>query len=368
VKLAIARLFVLPAPRWPTRPAAREKRSPSRSRRALVAGVLLFIAGQALLNVAICRDWVPVRDPVYTEKFDLLRNHAAFFAPTAARPRVLALGSSRTQLGFDAARFADALDVQAFNYGCPAAGPITCALYLRRLLEAGVKPDYLLLEIHPCFLTPVDPPYEARWLHAYRLRPDEVDMLRGFGWNVPTPPQHGYKGWLASAYGYRFGLLNRYWSELLPCPYGLTVGARSDRNGYVAGIELPAADRPRARERTFAQYAPVFVDYHVGGTGCAAIRDILARCADNGIRAAVVLLPESSEYRGWYGAAGYAEAGAFADQLKREFAVPVFDARTWLPDDAIADGHHQTARGGAMYTERLADEAKAWIKRESEAR
>jgi hypothetical protein len=275
--------------------------------------------------------------------------------------RVLALGSSRTQLGFDAARFAGHFGgrVEAFNFGCPAAGPITAALYLRRLLDAGARPDYLLVEVHPCFVAPLDPPFEARWLHPYRLRPGEPEVLRSFGWDVPTPPHHGPRGYLTAASAFRFALLNRYAPVLLPCPYGLTVGARSDRHGYVRGIAMKPADKPRALERTFAQYAPVLAAYHVGGPGCAAVRDVLARCAEHDIRAAVVLMPESSEFRGWYGPAGYAAVGEFAQQLSGEFGVPVYDARQWVPDDGFADGHHMIPAGAETFTDRLAE---AWDK------
>ncbi len=360
----VALLGVLTAPPPAARPARRRL---ARGRRAVLAGLAAFLAAQAGLNVAVRREWVPVRDPVFAEKFDLLRPHANFFTPHPNPPpqggrerevlRVLALGSSRTQLGFDAARFAGHFGgrVEAFNFGCPAAGPMTAALYLRRLLAAGVTPDGLLLELHPCFLTPLDPPFEARWLYPYRLRPGEPEVLRGFGWDLP-PPQHlGPRGYLTAAHSFRYGLLNRYAPVLLPCPYGLTVGARSDALGFVAGVELPPAGRPRAVERTFEQYAPALAEYHVGGPGCAAVRDVLARCAEHGIRAAVVLMPESSEFRGWYGPEGYAAVTAFARGLAAEFGVPLFDAREWVPDAETADGHHLTAAGAAVFTDRLAE-------------
>ena len=329
----------------------------ARSRRAVIAGVLLFVSSQVGLNLAIRENVVPVRDPVFTEKNDFLAPHADYHQavePTAP-VRVMALGSSRTQLGFDANRFQSQspTPVSAFNFGCPAAGPITAALYFRRLLERGVQPDVLFVELHPGFLAKTDPPFEARWLHAYRLRPSEIDVLHSYGWDIPPPPHHGWKGWLASIHGYRMGLLNRYWPTMLACPFGLTVGIRSDDRGFVPGIEFPRHERPRALQRTRAEYAPVLADYHVGGAGCEAIRDVLALCAKNNIRAVAVLMPESSEFRGWYGTAGYAEIAAFAQSL----GVLVFDTRTWVEDDDFADGHHLTARGATAFTDRL---AKTW--------
>ena len=83
-----------------------------------------------------------------------------------------------------------------------------------------------------------------------------------------------------------------------------------------------------------------------------AVRDTLAVCREHGIRAVVLLTPESSEHRGWYGPDGYAAVGRFAHSL----GVPVIDARDWLPDALIADGHHLTPSGASAFTDRLARE------------
>lgn len=340
-----------------------------RGRRAVLGGILLFFATQAGLNLAIRNDWIPIRDPIYFEKFEVFQKRTTFFAPRppSAPPRVMALGSSRTQLAFnprvvEGICHRDGSPVDAFNFGCPAAGPMTCALYLRRMLEAGAKPDYVLVEIHPGFLTPLDPPYESRWLHGYRINPEELEMLHGFGWNAPTPSHHGWKGWMASSRAFRYALLNRYAPAMLPCPYGLTIGAKVAPDGYVRGMEVKATDKPRALERTHAEYAPTFPDYRTGGPGVEALRDILTRCRDNGIRAAVVLMPESSEYRSWYGPDGLQRVSELAATLSREFGVPAVDAREWVPDNGFADGHHLTARGAWIYTQRLTTEfVRTWV-------
>ena len=54
--------------------------------------------------------------------------------------------------------------IVAFNFGIPAAGPVTNALNLRRLLAAGVAPDLVLLEVLPAHLDgrgpePVEAPF-----------------------------------------------------------------------------------------------------------------------------------------------------------------------------------------------------------------
>lgn len=356
-------------------PAAGRPPSPRvrgrRARAAVAFGVVLFLAAQAGLNVAISREWVPIRDPIFAEKTEILRPHRGFFAagPTdnpVSPVHVAALGTSRTQLAFDAGRFAESVTATtgrrtvAFNFGVPAGGPLTSAIYLRRLLADGFAPDVLFVEVHPCFVAPHDPPFETRWLHGFRLRPEEIPVLRGFGWAVESPPHHGWRGWAAAAYSYRLGLLNHYSPVLLPCPYGLNAGAKTDEFGYVAGIDLTPSLKKRALERTREQYLPVLDNYAVGGAGVAALRDVLTVCRDRGIRTAIVLTPESSEFRGWYGA-GYAKIGEFADEIGCEFGSPVFDGREWVPDADIADGHHLTDAGAKTFTDRLAARSSQWL-------
>jgi hypothetical protein len=333
--------------------------------------VVAFAAIQASINLAVRREWVPLRDPVYFEKFDQLRGHPEFFAPPADAVRVLALGSSRTQLAVDAATLsaewtaAAGRPVRAFNFGTPAGGPMTGNLYLRRLFAAGARPDAVLVEVHPCFIAPGPGgvPFEAQWLHAYRLRPGEVETLRGFGYPVERPPHLGWQGWLTAAHAYRFAALNAYFPRWLPCPFGLTVGMKTDRHGWVGGLEVTTDDRRKLLAATYAQYFPAFAGYRVGGAGAAAVRDTLAVCRDHGVRAAVLVSAESGEFRAWYGPAGREEVAAFARGLGEEFAVPVFDAREWVADDGFADGHHVTPAGAAAFTARLAREAGPWVRR-----
>ena len=362
--LAVKRLVVLRPPPVATRRTPRARRA----RSAIFAGVGLYLLMQAALNAAIESEWLPLRDPVWAEKIELLATRSEFFGPRPADtpPRLLAMGSSRTQLGFDAVAVerATAGRVRAFNFGVPAAGAMTSALYLRRLVEAGVTPEFITVEIHPGFASDLSPPYESRWLHLYRLRPDEVGRLRSYGWAVESPPQHGWFGWAAASFAYRYSIINRYFPKMMPCPYGLHVGAKSDARGFVSGHDVPAKQKADALRRTRNEYAPTFVEYRTGGPGVEAIRDMLGVCRDRGIRAAVVLMPESSEYRSWYGPDGYRRVGDLAESLTREFGVGAADAREWVPDRGFADGHHLTAEGSAIFSNRLAAELVGpWLER-----
>lgn len=351
-----------------TNPPAKTERRRS-CRNAVGLGLLFFVLFQAGLSLAIRNDWLPVRDPVYHEKLTMLRQRPAFFdRSNGSQPsRLLALGSSRTQLAFDPAVAEEVLgqaglEVDGFNFGCPAAGPMTSALYLRRLIDAGMQTDYLLVEIHPGFASEMTPPYESRWLHGYRLNSEEVNRLRSFGWDLQSPAHLGWKGWFSASYAYRFAILNHYSPRMLPCPFGLTLGAKGNPNGFVPGIGPPEHQRAKALERTFAEYAPTFENYQPGGPGIEAIKDILTLCQEKQIQAAIVLMPESSQYRAWYGETGFRAVGEQASELGEQFGVPVVDARDWVADESIADGHHLIADGAEAYSRRLSEKfLRGWL-------
>ena len=81
----------------PTRPPRTGSARHRQARAALLCALTFFLGFQAALTVAMER-WRPeLRDPEYGYRLAHLRN---LLAKHPGRPLVLALGSSRTQLGF----------------------------------------------------------------------------------------------------------------------------------------------------------------------------------------------------------------------------------------------------------------------------
>jgi hypothetical protein len=320
---------------------------------SLLVGVVAFVVLQVGIHSAVQSDATPLGDPIYSEKLATLRKHPEFFADTCDRERVLALGSSRTQLCLDAERLTtDRRTV--FNFAAAGCGPVTGALYLRRLLAAGLRCETAIVELHPAMLADHTPPFEAPWLHAYRLRPGEAEVLRGYGWAVGTPPQFQPGGQLRAASVYRFSLLNAAHPKLLPSPFGLNLADRMDARGHVPGINVPPADRPKFVAAARATYAPAFAAYRPGGPAVVAVKDVLTQLKAHGIRPVLVLSPESAEFRSWYGDGGDTAVSVLAHDLGAEFGVRLIDARDWIPDTQLADGHHATPAGAGAFTDRLA--------------
>lgn len=351
------------------RPATRRTRV-RRAALAVAAGLVAFVACQLVTDQAIRNEWVPLRDPIYFDKLALLRNHPAFSGPPGDhRPlTVLCLGSSRTLNAVDPDILGPALSaelnrpVEAFNFGQAGAGPITVAVYARRLIAAGVRPDVVLIEVHPAFLAGQRPdPPETRWLLPVRLRPEELPVVRAMGFPADDPPAHGLRGRLAPWYEYRFLIVDRYVPAAVMSGR-LNAGHESNARGFVRIAPVEPADARRLLALTQKQYADYTAGFRPTGCGVNGVRDTLEQCRAAGWRAALVLMPESSAFRGWYDPAGYRQVDAVVGGLAAEFGAAVIDARTWVPDDLVSDGHHLTGAGADVLTPKLARAALApWL-------
>ncbi len=330
-------------------------RNSTRGRAAVLVGVALFVAVQLGVSGAVNRDELPLRDPIYSQKWDTLKAQPEFFADTCERHRVVAIGSSRTQLSLDAQRLTNTTRT-VFNFAAAGCGPISDALYLRRALASGLKCETALVEIHPAMLAEQNPPFEARWLHSYRLRPGEVEVLRSYGWNAETPPQFTLGAELKATHTYRFAILNAVAPKALPCPFGLGFSARTDSRGHIPGIDIPPAERPQLAVMAYQEYCEAFVGYRPGGPAAEAVRDMLTQLKQKGIRPVLLVSPESTTFRSWYPAGSDKALSAWLAELSSEFAAPLIDARGWVPDDQFADAHHTVPAGAITFTDRLNSE------------
>ncbi len=87
-----------------------------------------------------------------------------------------------------------------------------------------------------------------------------------------------------------------------------------------------------------------------------ATRELLALCRARGIKVTLLLTPENSEFRSWYGPRGEQHLQEYLARLRREFGVETIDARQWVADVHFCDPHHLKTSGATVFTERLGRE------------
>jgi hypothetical protein len=324
---------------------------------------------QGLVGLSVAAGWVAVHDLVFSDKSALLGKHHAAFQKSDDPDKplaILALGSSRTLGGLDAQRLGRVLSAEdrpavAFNFGIPAAGPITNNLYLRRLVRAGIHPDFVLIEVLPPFLAgQLSTPMESRWLAPHRLRDEEFALLDGWGFSMPRESVTLWSRWLAGSHLYRYALLSRNLSSWIPYEQLCDVRECTDSHGWAKTPfdSVTPEEHERGLKTAWKQYRYALGGFRLGGPACAALEDLLAFCRSEQIPAALVFMPESSAFLSWYTPEALQEVNAFMTELCDSYEVGLIDARTWIPDDRFADGHHLLPAGAERFTERLAEELR----------
>lgn len=319
--------------------------------RSALAWAALFLLAAQLATTAVLEWRYPdFLDPKYGWRMAALRR---LRQRQPERELLAVLGSSRAEQGFRPAIFADiASDKTPLFYNLARGGssPLLYLLTLRRMLADGVRPDALLVEIFPPALVE-----EGDGVVIFKPTLRDWPLLRRYSVSRET--------WACWLYD-RLLFWHKYRSGLLAAlaPAWLSRQARwgdnlwNERGGEWRRIGTGAASAERrrliddARQRYFASLQ----HFHIGADADRALRELLELCRQQRIGVHLFLMPEASEFRGWYPAEARRHLMDYLTQLRRDFDVPLIDARTWIDDSDFSDGHHLLQRGATAFTLRFA--------------
>jgi hypothetical protein len=332
----------------------RRRRDRVPTRAYVVRSLAVFAVLHLALNVSLELAHPSAYDPEYGDRLAALERLSA---ADAGRPLLLVVGSSRITTDFrpellPPLRAADGTEPLPFNFSHSGAGPLLNLLELNRLIRAGHRPRWAVIEVMPPLL-PVHGHSTAASLASAR----DLPLLAR---HVPTWKLAGLYFWekLASGYNHRhalvrhlapgFGPAGTGWDSMPLDPLGGSTRWQGADAGPDEIIRRTAAVR--------AQYAPGLQRFRIAGSSDRAMRDLLSLCGREGIAAVLLLTPESSEFRGWYPPAAEQLLSRYLDALGREFGVPVVDARAWLAAGDFADGQHAFPSAAAAFTRRLGRE------------
>ena len=291
---------------------------------------------------------------------------------TQGQPLVVMLGSSRTDAAFQAGRLngqpgPDGRPLAAYNFGVPAAGAMHEWLYLRDLLERGIRPRLLLVEFLPPLLNAPARGLvsEEAWTQARWLTGSQLRRL----WPYITRRRRKVYQWLESrlapAAAYRQDM--RIWLNAELAPGGPQRINPQDE----WGCRFPLLFTPeQCRERldlTCNQYGPTLRDFRLGKGPCRALHHLLGCCRREGIPVALVIMPESSTFRSWYSPHARAVMQRLLEEARTRYGAEVIDAQHWLADEDFSDGHHPLPAGAERFTTRLIPEIKRLLARSAPA-
>jgi hypothetical protein len=338
-------------------PRGRARGNPARAAAAALGfGLLFFACLQLALAVLLERPRSRLRDPEFATRLPRLR---ARLAERPGAPLVLVLGSSRPLIGFRPTalpplRAPGRREPVVFNASFIGAGPFVELVCLHRLLAAGVRPDWLVLEYWP----PTEMVELARALPPERLTWSDLAPVA----RCEDRPAALYWGWalarLLPFHAYHADLLRQYVPAALPA-----AACRDDRiypiddSGWArCTIGTTPTERQRLRAIILTSTTPFLQAFHPAPAADRALHDLLATCRRERIGVVLVSMPESSAFREAYPPPVRAELAAYLRRVGRECAVPWVDARTWSADEEFADGVHLLPDGAAAFTARFGRE------------
>jgi hypothetical protein len=334
---------------------ARRRRLTKVGRSAVVWALLLYVVATVILCATLDR-WSPrMTDRVWLRKRKRLRELAA---TAADRPLLVMLGSSRTEGALDAGRLNGLAGPRgeplvAYNCGVPGVGPLHELVFLREMLDMGIRPDLLLVEYLPPLL---NRPQRGRtseegWINPPWLTTSQFTRM----WPYLCRPARARREWIQSRVApyhvFRLNLHTRLRQKLSlhpPCPR-----RPHDPYGQLLNISPPPAECAERTRIARDMYHDSLGELELGKGPCKAVRDLLECCRRERIAVVLVLLPESSEFRTWYRPEGLADARVLLRNLQQACAVPVIDATAWVADTDFIDGHHLDRSGARVFTDRL---------------
>jgi hypothetical protein len=347
-----------------TNPRPRRQARNRRARSAVLSGLVFFALMQLGLGLGIALCLPSVRDPFYSQKAARLKQR---LAAEPAPLTVVMLGSSRTAYGFAPSPLEGPLAralgrrVVVFNFGLCGAGPVTELLTLRRLLDDGIRPSLLLVEVLPPLLAGQVRLFEMEEERnpTWALRAADLPLVASYGASVRRGlKREWYRSWLVPSYYHRLDLLNHTFPLLLSHVDRRDAFGLTDLSGWSRLLVGSPEQRKRALASQNEQYHTFLDGFRVGGPAAGGLCELLETCRRENIPAALVLMPEGPTFRSWYPQAAWDQIEGYLAELRRRFGVPVIRAREWIAEEeAFTDSHHMRPETAAVFTQRLVEEA-----------
>jgi len=335
------------------------------TRACLFWGGAFFAVANVALLIGTQGRWPQLRDPEFGYKLIGLRQQ---MEAEPDRPLLVFLGSSRTGQGMrlgvvPALTTPDGRTLLMYNFSQVGSGPLAELVCLRRLLDAGIRPNWLAIEILPPLLgRPFDAVGHPK-AGVSRLTWSDVDLLQRYVPQSFALAHHWFQAQLAPWHSHRFSIMNHYASEWLPWRLRLDHWKVLDNWGWSGtGVETEEpVKNPAAFEVARNTYVEELKHFDIAPMQDRALRDLIALCRQEGIPTVLYLMPEGRLFQSWYVPATRACIDSYLTRLSQECNVPIVDARNWMADDYFLDSHHLDRRGATRFTRRFGEEVIPYL-------
>jgi hypothetical protein len=335
------------------------------TRSCLLWALACFAAAHIGMLIATQSFWPHLRDPEFGYKLSALRRQRA---EEPDRPLLVLLGSSRTGQGIrpgvlSELRTPDGRIPLVFNFSQVGSGPLAELVTLCRLLDAGIRPDWLAVEILPALLGRTADAFGDVGTGISRLSWKDVRLLSHYVRDPNTMKHRWYKDQLYPWYAQRFSVMNHYASNCVPWRLRLDHWKQLDRWGWsdIGQDNQPLVMNPTALHVTRMTYYDDLKHLQIASMQDRALHDLIALCRRASIPVMFYLMPEGTIFRDWYAPAVSDRINTYLTRLSRECSVPIVDLRTWMEDKYFGDSHHLYRKGASLFTGRFGPEVLACL-------
>lgn len=302
------------------------------------------------------------RDPEFGHRLKRLQE-----AEASGRPLVVVLGTSRTQNAIHPAAMGfpdEPGSPRVFNFGQSASPPLKVLLTLLRLLDAGVRPSAVVVEVLPVWLATNGSAEELFAEKAALLAAADLRHLAPYCRDPDVLRSQWRAARVAPWYGQRFVLMSHWLPRWVPWAARVDFQWDTmDADGYTPFpyAEPTAEMRARATDHARQEYVHAFTGFRLGDASVRAFRELAARCRAESIPVAFFVPPVSAGFRQWFKPRAWTTGDAALACLAAELDVRLFPA-TEFTESEFVDGHHMLPPTAAKYSRWLADTyLKAWL-------
>jgi hypothetical protein len=291
-------------------------------------------------------------DPKYGYRLNQLRVR---LGQNGGRPLLIVLGTSRAEQGFRPGLLRAWPGRNApvvFNLARGGSSPLLNLLTLRRLLDDGIHPDRLLVEIFPPSLVA-----ERSGVTIAKATFRDFPLLCRYPVSWKT---YGFclRDRALLWHKYRSGFLDPYapaWLSEDACG-GDRLWDAEGGEWLTIGEGVTSLERRTLTADAYRRYFRKLQDFHIAPAADRSLRELLDQCRAQGIQVVLFLMPEASEFRAWYPPATLEQLSAYLAALQQEYGIPLIDARRWVADADFYDGHHLLLDGATVFTRRFGTE------------
>ena len=335
------------------------RRLRQRSRNTLLIALISFVLLQGTLRVLIDSVLPEFRDPHFEIK---ARHLEKILSGYSAKPyTIIMMGSSVTGSGFDAGFLEEQLTRElgkpfvVFNMSSLGSGPLTNLVWVRRLLQRGLRPDLVLIELTPQQYNAPGVPVDAARFPACHLESAELELVAQF----TRQPNYRWEWWqarLVPSYGHRLAMLNYLARTLVPEQDRLVLWTGYDERCFHKPKGFSPQEHQHILARVEKSWGESLKDFNPGSLSVQALNELLDLLQQEKIQAGIVYMPLGPTLRRQFPPdrlQKFVKATVATTQAKNGWFL---DAYAWLDEPSFTDGFHINSEGAEHFSRRLCAE------------